>query len=316
MMPKSALTAAGRLCPRPALFLFALTLLAAAQILGARAAPTEDSLPFDQGLLWKIETPGAAPSFLFGTMHATDPAVLELPPPVADALGAAESVTLEMVATDEVSRRMAEAMVLKDGRTLEGIIGDERFEAALEAAAKYGLPEQLLQVYAPWAAMTVLSIVPEEFKRLSAGALPLDQALQAHAQRRGLAIHGLESVEEQIAIFSNVPEAEQIELLEMTLREHARIADWYYQIKDAYLAGNTGMIYQLMRLQATGADPGLIAAFEERLIDRRNRRMAARLTDRLDEGRTFVAIGALHLPGEDGVLALLERQGRKVTRVY
>jgi hypothetical protein len=44
--------------------------------------------------------------------------------------------------------------------------------------------------------------------------------------------------------------------------------------------------------------------------------MVERLRPRLAEGGAFVAVGALHLPGEEGILRLLERQGYRVTRLY
>jgi uncharacterized protein YbaP (TraB family) len=66
-----------------------------------------------------------------------------------------------------------------------------------------------------------------------------------------------------------------------------------------------------LKLRATGEE-----AAGGRLLTERNVRMAARLQARLKEGGAFVAVGALHLHGESGVLAELERRGWKVTRVY
>ena len=303
--------AAARLGLAPALLLFVLALAVAVQPAGAR-----ESLRFGQGLLWKVETHGRAPSYVFGTMHASDPEVLDVPAAVLSAFDAADSLTLEMVANEEVPRKMAEAMLLNDGRTLDAIIGAERFAAVAAVGAKYGMPPASLRNFRPWAAMTVFSIAPAEFARLGTGALPLDQALQALGQKKGLTIHGLESVEEQIAVFSGVSEDEQVALLELAVREHGQIDSWYAKLKRAYLAADTDAIYQLMRAHAAGTDASLIRSFERRLIELRNNRMAARMTPRLDEGKAFIAVGALHLPGERGVLALLERQGRKVTRVY
>jgi uncharacterized protein YbaP (TraB family) len=51
------------------------------------------------------------------------------------------------------------------------------------------------------------------------------------------------------------------------------------------------------------------------MIGARNHRMVERMTKSFDGG-AFVAIGALHLPGEDGVLALLEQRGYAIKRVY
>jgi uncharacterized protein YbaP (TraB family) len=57
-------------------------------------------------------------------------------------------------------------------------------------------------------------------------------------------------------------------------------------------------------------------AFLDRLVDERNVRMVERMIPRLEEGATFVAVGALHLPGQRGILQLLANRGYKVAAVY
>jgi uncharacterized protein YbaP (TraB family) len=63
-------------------------------------------------------------------------------------------------------------------------------------------------------------------------------------------------------------------------------------------------------------DQQLAAEFQDRLITRRNRLMAERLQPYLQEGNAFVAVGALHLPGETGLLELLEQRGYTVRVLY
>ncbi|MGF1612277.1 MAG: TraB/GumN family protein [Kiloniellales bacterium] len=310
---KALFFAAFARCPRTlGRPLLGLLLLVAAVQVAAAAEP----LRYGQGLLWRIETQGAPPSYLFGTMHSTDPAVLSLPDPVKQAFGEARSLALEMVIDQAVQQQLGQAMVLNDGRSLDGIIGQQRFSAVTEVGAKYGLPPQALRVFRPWAAMSVFSMTPTEFQRNSAGILPLDQALQAAAGQRGMPVHGLETVEEQIAVFADIPEPEQIQLLDLVLRDHPEIERWYDRIKRAYLAGDVADIYSLMTEQTEGAPASVAESFEDRLILERNERMARRMAPLLNQGLVFVAVGALHLPGERGILRLLEIEGRQVTRIY
>ena len=63
-------------------------------------------------------------------------------------------------------------------------------------------------------------------------------------------------------------------------------------------------------------DVFVVQAFTEQLIDDRNDHMVERMLPRLAEGKAFIAVGALHLPGERGILKQLEDQGYRVTRVY
>lgn len=273
-------------------------------------------LPYGRGLLWKIEGAGAAPSYVLGTMHSSDPAVLDLPGPVKQAFAETRSMTTEMVIDAVVQQRMAAAMVLTNGRTLDQILGPERFAALARVAATYGFQPAQLQRLKPWAAMTIISLAPSEFARSKQGHRPLDEALQAAAEQRGRPIHGLETVDEQMAVFDDVPEAEQVALLDVALREHPNIEHWFTQMRNAYLARDTGALYRMMTAQAAGTDPALIAAFEDRLIDDRNHRMVARMRPLLTAGGAFIAVGALHLPGQVGVLSLLAQDGWRVSHVY
>lgn len=297
----------------------ALRLLAPLLLLlcfAASAAPAQEPLRHGQGLLWRIETPGKADSYLFGTMHATDPQIVTLPTQVLTALRAARSLTLEIVMSDAVQQTLGAAMVLTDGRRLQNIIGAHRFAALAQIGQLYDFQPPVLDHFAPWAAMTVISIAPSEYRRIREGVAPLDQALQDFAVTRGVPVHGLETVEEQIAVFRDVPEQEQIALLDLAIRSHANIEGWFQQMKAAYLTRDLARLTGLMNEQTSGGDLRLLQAFESRLIEARNVRMAVRMAERLDAGGAFVAVGALHLPGDKGVVHLLERQGRRLTRLY
>ena len=282
----------------------------------AGSALAQEPLRHGQGLLWRVETPGKADSYLFGTMHATDPKIVRIPTPVLEAFRQSQSLTLEMVMTDAVQQKLGAAMVLSDGRRLDGIIGAQRFGALAQIGQLYGFQPAVMAHLAPWAAMTVISIAPSEYGRIREGIPPLDQALQNDAQARGLPVYGLETVEEQISVFQDVPEDEQIALLDLAIRSHVQIEGWFLQMKDAYLTRDLARLTNLMHEQTSGGDERVMRSFEARLIEARNIRMAVRMAERLDAGGAFVAVGALHLPGDKGVVHLLELQGRRLTRLY
>ena len=296
----------------------AATALLGLLLLLAAAWPAfaQEPLRHPQGLLWRVETPGKPPSHLFGTMHSSDPQIVALPAPVTAALREARSIAIELELGDEVQAKMAGAMVLGGGRRLEGIIGPQRFQALAAIGALYDMQPASLQRLAPWAAMTIISLTPTEFRRIREGHLPLDHAIQVYAGEQGLPLYGLESVEEQIAVFRDVPEPQQVALLDLAIRSHPQIETWYRQMKDAYLTRDLAALARLAQDQSAGADPEVMAAFQSRLIETRNKRMAVRMMERLDEGGAFVAVGALHLPGDLGLVHLLELQGRTLTRIY
>ena len=113
----------------------------------------------------------------------------------------------------------------------------------------------------------------------------------------------------------------QIEMIRTTLAMVDQAEDYSATLTDAYFAEEARAIWELGRLAAYGL-PGKttdeidadMAAMEEALMNRRNRAWIPVIEDSVKDGPVFVAFGALHLSGEEGVLALLERKGFTLER--
>jgi uncharacterized protein YbaP (TraB family) len=248
-------------------------------------------------------------------MHVTDPEVLRLPRPVVRALDDSTRLLVEIAVTPEIESRLVEAMQLKDGRALSEVVGSEVYAKLLQRAAAYGMPPQQVNRFRPWALALIFSFPMEELDRSASGILPLDRALQATADGRGMNVFGLETLDEQIAAFGEMSETDQVTSLRMTLDLNPKIDSLFAEIKQAYLAGDLDRLHA-MSLSMMGDDPQLIAFFEKQFIEMRNQRMAERMARHLRQGGAFIAVGALHLSGETGVLRLLEKRGYKVKRAY
>ena len=294
----------------------AVPVLAVLLVLAVRPVLAIETPVFGQGLLWQIEGGGARPSYLFGTMHVTDDDVVRLPAEVAQAFDRADSLTVEVVATPDTPYRMYQSMLLRDGRGLDEVIGAELFRRAALIAARYKLDPRILRTFKPWAAMAMLSLPVAEVSRQRAGEKPLDDRLQLAAARRGMIMHSLETLEEQIAVFDGLSEANQVAMLASVIEFSDDLDAFFEQMLQAYLARDTAQILAISEAAQTGLDPALVSAFTEDLINVRNDRMVKRMAPRLSEGGSFIAVGALHLPGERGILRQLEQQGYRVTRLY
>lgn len=270
-----------------------------------------------QGLLWRIERQDAPPSHVFGTVHSADPQVIDLPAPVEKAFAAAADVILEIVQTHETSDRAMRAGLLRPDQDLRSIVGRELFEQVTVIGRRYGLPASQLRRFKPWPLIMLFSVPRSELAlRASMDAEPLDALLQRRAEAAGAAVHGLETADEQIEVFEGLGMDGQIALLEAAVTDNPRIDEWWRELKRLYLEGDLAAIYGTMVEQAGDLDGELGGEFVARLVDRRNLRMVRRMAPHLAGGRAFVAIGALHLPGEQGVLALLEQEGYRITRIY
>jgi uncharacterized protein YbaP (TraB family) len=280
-------------------FLFALCFVA-----HAYAAET-----FKQGILWKIEHDGVAPSYLFGTIHVSDARVAALPKAVKQAFDSAKSFTTEMVVDSAAESYFVHAMTLKPGNDLRDVLGDELYAKAVAAMQDRGVPPDMTRRLKPWGVLITL-IVPEP-----TGEPILDRRLQELAAERKKPVRQLESVQEQVAVFDEMPLNVQIAMLESAIDHHDELPRLIERTIEDYLARDLDSLWKLNELYGDDAREHY-DYFVERVLFTRNVRMADRVKKQLKEGGAFIAVGALHLYGEKGVPALLKKAGYHVSRVY
>jgi len=281
----------------------ALTCLA-----GAFAAAAADS--FDSGLLWRVERAGVTSSYLYGTMHSDDPSVVKLPKPVQRAFDQAQSVTLEVVLDPGSLLTMTSALLMTDGNTLESLIGPGLYERTVAVMLTRGMPEMLVANMKPWAVAVVLMTPPGN------NGLVLDHVLYQSAVAAGKKVHGLETVAEQMGLFDDLSRKDQIALLEDTLDNLDIVGQMFGKLLAAYLDRDLKRLLELNEASMRDSDPLLAETFNRKVIVERNHRMAERMQSRLREGRQFIAVGALHLAGEEGLLRLLSERGYRLSRIY
>jgi uncharacterized protein YbaP (TraB family) len=267
---------------------------------------------YEQGLLWRVEGSGAVPSHVFGTVHLADPRVTRLPPAVAREFERSRSLTLEAGLDSDAILALAGRMVFTDGRDLPGVAGAELFDRTARLTAGLGLPEALLRPFKPWAVAMLLSVPPQDPSSV------LDVVLGRLASEQGKPVLPLESLDEQVSVFEEMSLPDQVALLSQAVDEYEQLPRLTGRVIDAYLARDLAALWRISQESAgAGADERrLNDVLMRRLLHERNDRMAERAEARLKEGGAFIAVGALHLYGSGGVLALLERRGWRITRVY
>jgi uncharacterized protein YbaP (TraB family) len=265
---------------------------------------------FQHGLLWRIEVPGVAPSYLFGTFHSSDPRITTLPCPVKEVFDRSASYTMEVIANGAGIVAMAEAMYFNDGKTLKEVLGEPLYQETLRVVGANEVDQAgSINNMKPWAVMVALSAPPE------GRGLFLDMTLQLDATHRGKPTYGLETMQEQIAVFNGMSLEDQVVLLRDAVQNYQLTQDAMEDLTRAYLQRDLGALLVLDE-KLKPQDARVYAAMMDRLLVQRNARMAERLRARLKEGNAFIAVGALHLPGDNGLLRLLSTAGYHVTRVY
>jgi len=285
-------------------------LLAAAALAALPAAAEER---YDRGLLWRVSAPGVPPSHIFGTLHAADARLADLPGPARKAFEASRALMLEYVADPYGKERFLEAAMFLDRRTLEHVIGHRDFERAYEMLKPAGLKRDFVNKMKPWGVLLNL----RSSWQPAAAATP-DAQLHALALERRMAVAQVEEIEEQVFTFDELPMASQVALLKHGLAHREELAALAERTLQAYVARDLGAIWREQEAFAR-RHPGIAAHHAElvkRVVFDRSVVMAFRMQRELRRGRAFVAIGALHLYGPRGVLTLLERDGYRAQRLY
>jgi len=267
---------------------------------------------FAKGVLWRVTKPGVAPSHIYGTIHVADARLAQLPAPVRKAFDGARSLTIEYVAGDYGKERFLEAAVFLDRQTLAGKIGAEDFGRVLEALKPIGLTREFVDKLKPWGVLLNL-----RNPRAEDGVSP-DALLYALARERRMPLHPMEGVEEQVFVFDEFPMDSQIALLKHTLAHRSELEAMAEQTLQAYLARDLAAIWRIQQ-DFAARHPGIahhLATFTKRVVFDRSVVMAFRMQRQIRKGNAFVAVGAMHLYGPNGVLALLEQDGYHVSRVF
>ncbi len=293
-----------------------LCLALALLLLSVPPAEAGEGLLHGKGIFWRIEGKGAKPSHILGTFHTADQRVLDLTATIGDALKAASSVTLERVMTYEDGLKVQEAMALSGRRDLQDILGKKLFNEVALAARAYRMRPSDLRGMKPWAVYLMLGSPPGEAIRQGMGTPFLDYMLQQAGEQMGKPVYGLERVEDVFGFFDQLSRAQQVALVEAALRFNYHVDNHFHKALRYYLRADMAGLMAYFDRQYRMKDQTLAALIQAHFIDERNAVMVRNMQKQLKTGRAFIAVGAAHLPGEKGVLHLLEKRGYRVTRVY
>ncbi|NDY95364.1 TraB/GumN family protein [Wenzhouxiangella limi] len=257
-------------------------------------------------VLWSVKGPEGQQNWLLGTVHSEDPRLLEFPEAVLEALADSDRLALELVPDASLLEILNQAMHYPEPR-LDQVLAAGPYEKLVEILGdSYGMGEPVVRRLRPWAAAMTLSVPPPQT------GLFMDLALSIRAGGLSLEVVSLERIEEQLAFLADMPESMQLNLLEQAIEDFARQDEMFETLVRSYLAGDLARLEAVAREQMAGLDPALRAHFEQVGMIERNHTMVKRALPWLEAGGLMIAVGALHLPGEEGLIELLRARGMTV----
>ena len=270
-------------------------------------ASQDQAVAPEEGVYWRISQDGYQAGFLLGTIHSEDPRVVDFSEAFIAELNSCQVFAMEMVPDLPTLKKLTEFMHYQDQDHLRSLLGEDRFERTMQALSTYQVPNDWKARMKVWAVMMTLSVPAPQT------GFFMDLSLSLRAAGSGLKVIGLETLEQQLQFLEQMPLEFQIELLDHALADYQRVAEIHEQMVQVYLQNSLATLATLSEQQFAILDPEIARYFTELGIDARNRQMAANALPQLAENCVFIAVGALHLGGESGLINLLRQAGYELT---
>lgn len=280
--------------------------------------PIKESGRFTKGVLWEIEKDNEFIGYIFGTIHMNDKRVNEVRKNIIERFDEMTSFAMESFPSDHYfnpyhgGQMIKGDMTLPKGQTLEMLVGKDMYARVEEVLLDLGLDKETILHLKPWAAMRSFAVKADNTEDLILDYELLDRAA---AQRKDL--YQVESIEEFLVTFYAMPQDVQIKLLEFTVNSYKEMRNTINMMLEAYLEEDLTKMYQI----STNFIPNkpeyekYRETYLKHVVKNRNVVMEHYMRKPMREKKTFIAVGALHLYGDEGVLALMEKDGYKVKRV-
>lgn len=253
--------------------------------------------------------------YLFGTVHVLPPTVDWGRPRVEAAMKQAKAVYFETDINPDpaaLAKSVQKLGVYSPGESLSDHLAPDQRKQLADASAKLSVPMFVLENQKPWLAAMTLS--QEVISR--AGYDPnsgVERSLEPMAKADGKEIRKLETVDEQLLSFADLPEKTQVAYLMEGLGEMDTEQTELTDLVSAWSHGDVDKLEKIMIEDDLGDMPDVYAA----LLVNRNKAWAEKLDEliKTEPGTFFVAVGAGHLAGKDSVLKQLAAKGYQATRV-
>ncbi len=277
----------------------------------------ESANRFDQGLFWKIEKDGEYVGHIFGTLHMNDERIISLHEKVSKVLDDSKSFAMESFPSDHYwnpyqgGQFIKHDMVLPKGEYLSDLVDEETYQQIQEVLTGLGMKPEFIKTLRPWAAMRSFAV------RAKSNKIILDYELLDRAASQKKELYQVESIEEFIVTLQEMPIEAQIELLKFTVASYEIMHDIIDDMLDAYLEQDLKGMYEISTrfIPREPDNERWRKIYLKHVIEIRNIVMEHYMRKPMREKETFIAIGAVHLYGEKGVLALMEKDGYTVSRV-
>lgn len=269
------------------------------QYAGSQDAP-------NNSLLYEVSGNGPEkPSYLFGTVHLLCPDQLQIPEEAVRAIQQCEILALEVnISIPDIMTRAQEMMYMEEGVTIDSLFSEEEYET-LKNYFKDSLqmPLFMFKRVKPFFLMSFTIVGFMECTPAS-----YEEALLKIAKKNDLEIVGIETIEEQMGIIDEIELETQAKMLLESISKYDSSRMMYDELMRFYLSGNIDSIFMLTQEYMSDE----YAEIEMGLLTERNHKWIPIIMDLIDNQPVFIAVGAAHLGGKNGLIHLLRKEGFEI----
>ncbi len=289
-----------------------LTSLAPAALLASPALAQEAPRPDLDPAVWVVKDADTT-IYLFGTIHALDGKSDWFNDEVKTSFDKSDELVVEAISPDDPTALLP--LIQKysmdmSGRSLPSKLSSEGQKMYAERLAKLGVPAAAFDKFRPFYAAMILTMIDMQSRGVT-GEEGTEKILSVAAKKGGKKIGEIESMEWQLQMLNSLPEADQVRMLETTLKDLEKGSEVFEQLHAAWGAGNPDKVGEIMN-KNTKDEP----AMYDKLLVQRNKTWAEWIDTRLDKpGTVFIAVGAGHLAGPDSVQRFLKDRNIDAERV-
>ena len=264
--------------------------------------------------LWRVRH-DTSTLYLFGSLHVLPEGYVWTTPEIEAAKAAADSFIFEVPVDDEALKEERQFIVenglLSKRQTLRGALSGGEFQTYSAVLRRAGMKQEQFERFRPWLAAVVLGLAylhSDDINSLK-GA---DDALMDYARAHGRPLHYLEGVRDQMELLTRGKEADQLKALKSLIVALPRARNQERDLLGKWSSGDAEALTALLGGYFSGH-----AGAQELLIDSRNRKWLPAIKQSLarPNGTTMLTVGAAHIGGRNGLIALLCGEGYVVERM-
>jgi len=301
---------------RPVILLLAGWMILSASCQARKNISESPSEKLDKSVLWEISHSSlSSPSYLLGTIHLIPEEYYFWPQEFDHAFQNSDQVAMEidMGSLDPADLMgMMGSLMMSDDQTIEDLVSAEQYEIITDYFSRMGLPFMLLERIKPFFLYMFVSMDIANLDQGSMKSYEMEIMEKAAAQDKPTT--GLETIETQISLFDSIPYSYQAQMLAEAILEkegNLEAGQDMDEIFRQYAAQDLEAMYRM----SSKEEDEIMKEFNLLLIDQRNKNWIPEIEKLLREKPTFIAVGAGHLAGENGVIPLLRKAGYTLTPI-